>query len=397
MDSAEASQSATARGLPILAAVVAQPAVLAHLAAPAAVDPLLDPPRSKSVPAILNLLARRGLDPDAMTWLLPQFDALDRALLAWDIVNGSLLKTDGELDAFREFAAEGAPLLGVAGRRGCGPDVVAAIAPRLGDSSRPTGEVLEEAATGRFAAVVELRARGTDLATRARLELPKLREHAQQLARAHFPTLASLQLGILWQAFDDREALLDWVDVLADIGRYDALPSLDRLDSQHRAYVEYRSALAAEDPAAAMAAARVLRTQDDVRALAVRVDVGARTKRTDETARQRIAASADQQSRFVARVDTVARIIAGEAPVAAIDRFLGRFGNDVELWRDLATQADRVSGLAAACETVIARELQWLPHDPSAWQGLALMVGEPVSSAISNELAQRLIAQSTLS
>jgi hypothetical protein len=125
--------------------------------------------------------------------------------------------------------------------------------------------------------------------------------------------------------------------------------------------------------------------------------VGIRTKRTDEIAGRLLSGRADQKCRFAARVDTIARIIAGEPPVAAIDSFLGRFGNDVDLWRELAAQADRVSGLSAACETVIARELQWLPHDPSAWQGLALMVGEPVSSAIVSEISERLIAQSTVS
>jgi hypothetical protein len=397
MDSSELSESAKARGLPIVAALVSQPAVQAHLAAPAAPDELLDPPRSKNLPAILEMLARRGLDPDGMTWLLPQLDPLERALVAWDVLTGALLKPDSELDPFRGFAAESAVIVGTQGRRGCGNDAAREAVSHFSDSSASTSELLQGATAGRLASLVELRARGPELAARARAELDVVRARARLFARAHFPTLASLQLGILWHAFDDREALLDWIDVLADAGRFDALPPLDRLDDAARAYVEYRSALAAGDPVAAISAARALASAEGLRAAAVRVDAGTRTKRRDEVAERALAGAADSDCRFAARVDMIARIVAGEEPQPAIDRYLGRFGNDIGLWGDLAAQAERVADLPAACESIIARELQWLPHDPAVWCALALMLGEPASTSVLTELDGRLAAQSSSS
>jgi hypothetical protein len=343
------------------------------------------------------MLARRGLDPDGMTWLLPQLDSVERALLAWDVLTGSLLKPDAELDPFRELAAESAVIVGTPGRRGCGNDAARESVSRFSDSSASTSDLLEGAGAGRLASIVELRTRGAELAARARAEVDGARARARLLARAHFPTLASLQLGILWHTFDDREALLDWIDVLADTGRFDALPPLDRLDAIARGYVDYRSALAAGDPVAAIAAARSLGNAEELRAAAVRVDAGTRTKRRDEAAERALAGAADSDCRFAARVDLIARIVAGESPQPAIDRYLGRFGNDVGLWRDLASQAERVAELPAACESIIARELQWLPHDPAVWCAFALMLGEPASTSVLAELDARLAAQAASS
>jgi hypothetical protein len=122
-----------------------------------------------------------------------------------------------------------------------------------------------------------------------------------------------------------------------------------------------------------------------------------RIKRRDENAERALSGGiAGSSCRFAARVDTVARILAGETALTAIDRFLGMFGNDFDLWRDLAAQADRVADLPAACEAIIARELQWLPHDPAGWRALALMLGDPASMAIAAELDQKLLRQSML-
>jgi hypothetical protein len=397
MEVSELSESARVRDLPTIAALVAQPALRIHLERLAPADDALDPARSKDAAAILQLLARRGLDPDSLAWLLPQFDPLERSLISWDVLTSSVLKTDGELAEFRELSCDAAPIIGGAAKRGSTAAVVSALLPRFGDSAASTSDLQERAAKGELAAVVELRTRGKEFAMRARNELPRLRDRARLLARAHLPTLASLQLGLMWHVFDDRDALLEWIDVLADVDRFDALPSLDRLDSAARAYIDYRAAIAAQDPVRAVTVARAVSLGDGVRAAAVRVDVAIRTKRRDENAERALcAANAESSCRFAARVEAVARILAGETALTAVDRFLGWFGNDFDLWRDLAAHADRIADLPSTCEAIIARELHWLPHDATAWRALGLMLGEPASSAIINELDRRLATQSTV-
>ena len=141
------------------------------------------------------------------------------------------------------------------------------------------------------------------------------------------------------------EDALRWL--VQDCGRFDALPAIDRLGTSARAYLDYRAAILGENPAAAMSAARALATDHDPRSTAVRVDVGLRINRRDGAGERALVASEISESRFVARVGTVARVANGEPAQDAIDAFLGRFGNEFELWRNLAALADRVPGLVS--------------------------------------------------
>jgi hypothetical protein len=361
------------------------------------IDPALVGASTRDPSLNLSEMARRGLDPAAAACLTFLDGRLERALLAWDLLSGSLRPTADEdgTARLREEASFAGTVLPAPGSR-CVSVKADDLARLVG--SPPTGALgalRDSAVRGDLAALVELHSRGSD--GRALLQDSHFRDELVGLVRrvdqAHLWMVASAYWRLIDEVVGDRRARALSADTLLDGGAVVE----GELEPALAAYRDYRVAVARED---AVAAAQALRSAqkiaDSPYGRIVRIDMEALT------APQRMLGEAQEitrtlpQWRFAARVAVRVTLLTGESPLAALDDYLARFGNDDRVWLDIVSRAPDDAKWPADVRSRALREAYALPHDPDAWRALGLVAGEPLASVVDQEVADRLHAQSSM-
>lgn len=348
-------------------------------------------PASADVESLLRLLLRRGLDPALTSILLDRFEArpIERALIAWDIAEGTLLsREDAALaDRVRQCLR---PLKEI----GTSPSVAV---PRDRVEALMTAAVSHGDRDGvtapSLAAVALLETGNTDGVETALA-------FAKQLAVAHLPSLALAFLQILWTRVRDVRALDQMVETGLDYERFESIPLEQPSDDrtlERQTYFAVRMGLAQLDTAAAAA---ILEEMDKFPAIASSTAPTLEVARTELAllgnaplaygTGDRIAALADAEPtwRYGARVRDQIRIQeAPEIAAAMLDSFLTSFGNEMHVW----AQAGYHQAVRSELLSLVSRELRYGSHDPDAWRGLATLIED--GTEIEVELQARSAAQ----
>jgi hypothetical protein len=393
---AELPEIAQARGLPRTSQIleVMQPA----LGEMEPIDAALLGAASRDAQVNLTEMGRRGLDPAAASCLTFLDGKFERGLLAWDLLTESvrpIADADGTSRLQRE-AATIASILPPAGarciRQAASEVAQLAVADRVNGSAHETREAADR---GELGAIIELFGRGGDARTYADSAPFRARfvELSRRLDGAHLLTAASAYWKIATSLLGDRHATPLMVETFLD---GDADPPGD-LDPALAVYRGYRFAIARNDSQAAMGAYRAARPlRDAPHAAIVCVDLEALTEPATALEQATALAASWPQWRFAARVVVRVTVQGGHSPVAALDAYLARFGNDHHVWRDIVSRAPPDAGWAADVRSRALREVYALPHDPNAWRALAEVLGEPLASVLERELTERLLLQSTI-
>lgn len=425
MSASELASLARARGLVATAALVerfAMPALLDPRAAPA--DARLGEPPHELPKRVLAQMARRGLEPQLVraifAWLANR--PLERALVAVDVLAGTLLSPDDEA-----LAAE-----------------LRAAASTLGALRPPPGEVAIDLNAHPASALIERFARDASLQSRAEPDLLALsydfhlgaldelgrRGHAlvraaethesirafgRLLQLAHLPTLASLYLDWLSRPLAHRRAALDLCETLFDAREPakipgDAVRPGDVPDAEAHDLAQYlvcRIQLALGHAAEGWAVCEDNLSRRDRRLgplgdrlAVVRAHLGTLAgARPVPLATVAAACKRDKSWRYAASVRAV--VAAAELaptspqPLQLAHDYVTGFGNDAVFWRDLVAVVPPSAPLRADALRVLAREAAALPHEPSVWRAIALLIGGSTGAAPSlREIAARLAAQS---
>lgn len=351
-------------------------------------------PPTADVDSLLRLLLRRGLDPALTSILLDRFEArpIERALIAWDIAEGTLLA--GEEAALTERVRQCLrPLkeIGTSNSVAVARDrVEALITAAVAHGDRALGG---DESPPSLAAVAALEPGNADAIETALA-------FAKRLSVAHLPSLAFAFLQILWTRVRDVRALDQMTEIGLDYERFDSIPLEQPSDDktlERQTYFAVRMGLAQLDTAAAAA---ILEEMDKFPAIAGSTAPTLEVARTElallgdaplpSGTGDRIAALADAEPtwRYGARVRDQIRI--QEAPqiaAATLDSFLTSFGNEMHVWAQAGYHEDVRSELL----TLVSRELRYGSFSPEAWRAFALFLEG--GSAIELELQERSAAQ----
>ena len=425
MSASDLASLARARGLPATATLLerfAMPALLDTRAAPA--DARLGEPPHQLPKRVLGQMARRGLAPSLVraiwTWLTNR--PLERALVAIDVLAGALLAPDDEA-----LAAE-----------------LRAAASTLGALRPPPGEVALDLNAHPAVALVERFARDPSLQSRAEADLLALsydfhlgaldelarRRHAlvradetqesirafgRLLHLAHLPTLASVYLDWLSRPLGHRRAALDLCETLfdarqpakipGDAVRPGDVPDADEHDLAQYLVCRIQLALGNTEEGWAVCEDNLSRRDRRLGPLRDRLAVARAHLGTLAGARPiplatvAAACKRDKSWRYAAYVRAV--VAAAELPPTSpqplqlAHDYVTGFGNDAAFWRDLVAVVPASAPLRADAVRILAREAAALPHDPSVWRALALLIGGSGGAAPPlREIAARVAAQS---
>jgi hypothetical protein len=343
-------------------------------------------PSEPPVDGLFRLIARRGLEPKLVSALFTVFPArpIERALIAYDVLRGSLLGTgDGELAA--QLATELAPLEGIASEAAAVPrDHLAALiaAVRSDDASEiPSLAGL----TSR---------RDLDEATREAVFA-----HARALARAHLPSLAIAFLQIMFERFAIPQALEMMVDFALDGDAIEAVPQIPGQDDRSmrlQTYLFVRASLAVYDLAGAEKLLAALRQHPGVRDSSepslLLVDAhlalmqGKRLDPAGEAVIKQIADAALGWRYAHAVADAAAMPGDPEGTAMRLDNYVSTFGNDARVWG----QAAMLDDAKPALDKLLSRELRFGSHDPDVWRALSALSGV---EAIGTEVDERTTEQ----
>lgn len=371
-------------------------------------DVEMDSYLSIEVPAhlegILTLMIRRGLEPALVMALFNVFRArpLERALLAWDVLNGALLGAE-DRELGQQMFKELGPLkqLGATRTAAVPRDRVTALidAARPGQDVDPVPLLDDFLGTPSLAALVALTSIRKTLADDDPFVEATI-AHAKKLALAHLPSLAIGFMQILWDRFHVDSALHLMVELALDHDLLDSLPEMTT-DDEHtlarRAYVAVRSRLNTYDVLEAtmeLAAAEefaAVKNSADPSLILARAELALLTnKRFDESAIQLINAIAPPDSgwRYAVRIRE-SMIIATKPHLAAgaVQAFIPKFGNDVRLWRRAGRHAEARTRLLK----MLSRELRYVSHEPEVWRAVGFFSKD--AGPIKTEIQQRLRTQ----
>lgn len=365
-------------------------------------DGALRRPPPANVLGILALMPRRGLQPALVSRLLDEYPdrPLERALLAWDIAQRSLLgRNDAELAA--RVAADLAPLKEI------GASEPGAAIPRerittLIEALRASaheGSVQQYATLPSLAALVAMTSAYTKLDSKPALIALTL-EHVRRLSFAHLPSLALAFLQILWERFAVQPALDLMIEIALDFQQLDAVPEIQSVDDrsmQRKAYGLLRAHLAMHDVDAAVtlndSLSRIPATRDsiDPSLLLARTEVALLANQPpDDTSIELVNAIAPPESgwRYAVQVrDSLTLRTKPETAPFIVASFISRFGNSAEMWRRAAQHQPARSSLLKR----LSREIRYVSHDPEVWRGLASFTSD--GEAIYAEVDQRLRSQ----
>lgn len=367
----------------------------------APLDAALSAPVSTDPSVALQQMFRRGLDPDLIDVLWKWFEKrpLERGLLAWDVLAGSLLPINDQprLQRFREAARLAA-------------DVLEPGKPFVNTSKVSTRALVERVALPHFQelgdedALQITRFNGLgalevnvavsepgdpDLAEALRAAA----EFARILNLAHLPTLASFYLDYLWRRAGQRARLADYIEVLCDANARHAIPRRDetlidgtademelvgymlgRLSAQgaHLMANDFRTAPNAIDYKAKPAAdlAKTFQRSHLVHAELLLDDNEFPVP--FEVVQEVIKLNPAWRYAARVRLALLARLARPDSaePLKVLDNFVDVFGNERWAWdhayRYAPTEATWTPGLRAR----MAREVATLPHDCAAWQAI---------------------------
>jgi hypothetical protein len=344
-------------------------------------------PIPSNIGEILEQLPRRGLDPMFVGRLLARFPArpLERALLAWDVLHGSLLGGQDE-ELLARLSTELAPLkrLGTLGSVAIPRDRISTVI----EMARSSSDDHEIPCLARLAS-----------SSAPPAVVDATLKYAKRLSRAHLPSLALAFLQILWSRFAVQDALDLLIEIALDFQQLDAIPEIDAQDDvslQRKAYGLLRARLALGDLDGAVtlneAIERVAATRDssDPSLLLARVELAiARNQQIAPTTTKVIEALAPPDSgwRYAVCIrDALTLQNRPDAAVQVMGRFIARFGNRTEVWRRAAPHArDELLPW-------LSREIRYLSHDPEVWRALAIFASD---DSIANDVDQRLLVQSS--
>jgi hypothetical protein len=350
-------------------------------------------------------MARRGLEPALVSALLDVFPArpIERALIAYDVLRGSLLGSD-DAALIARLGAELAPLKGIAGETVAVAHaqlaaLVAAVVP--GDELTARDDLVALPSLSHLVVLPTLY-RNLD-------EDAPLREAIVRfvglLAYAHLPSLALAFLQIWFDRSAFPPALDHMIEVALRHGLVEALPPIAGQEDravQLRAYVEARTGLAKRDLAAVQQTFAALDARDALPGAHARMVPlvlaemdfvlmqGFRLDESREAPLARIAAGVPGWA-YPQAIDAEAKMVSDPAHAAdALASYITRFGNDRRLW----TQAQlRVDDASPALWKILSRELRFGAHEPEAWRALALLSMREAREAIGEEVTARLQAQ----
>jgi hypothetical protein len=409
------AEQARANGLPKCAQVIESSDDV--LPPPAAPDHALAAAVPGDSLAALALLTRRGLDPSLIAVVRRSLGAVERGLLAWDVLNGAILPTSALVDELRAEARSVRALLPKP--RHAYPLVLPAEIDRLIETvALPALRALDEAAGvdayARMALGV-LRLHGS--ASASQLELA--RQSARILHRSHMSSVAAVRLADLFFHHRYRPALVDLVEVLLDQGATSVEAWLREVSDPEPGdpsmmelltYVQLRTAIIEGKWDVALAHAdehratfdgmpldRAVRTTPRL-ALAFAEAVLRNGRKTLPLNHIAAISSLESPWRYAYRVMTVyaAKLTRTRDFVQVVQRFLEFFGNDFNVWHDSADVSPDDATWGPGFYSMLHREALTLPHDASVWRVLPLMLGGDGAEAAYDEIEERLKRQSTL-
>lgn len=419
------AQLARARGLPLIAALLELDENRAVLTPPAAPDAILlaDPSA-----APLGHLPRRGLEPRLVASLLPAFAErpLERGLLAWDVLTGSLFGSDESelLAELRGYAKEVAHALPPPGQRcvnlpqSAAADLVAALAVPAyeGASTEALLDAVKDQALGAIARVSATPA--TAELTKKPEVLEAIRAFARLLRFAHAPTLASLYLDYLWRGLGYAPAFDDLCELCLDAEAAERIPLLalgpdaekDPATARLLEYVLYRTGIQKKqlvDTYALLKQTKKKRESHwrkpppDPPLQLVEVELGAyfREATVPFAAVDKIWRS-DESWRYAAEMRIVAAAAAAspdsEQPLEVMQQYLENFGNRFNAWYLPLRASQPGAPWRIELGRYLAREALYLPHEREVWRALLPLIGSGDLGPAVAEIDARITAQSTL-
>lgn len=404
------ADGARAIGLPVCSRTIGS--YQAGVPAPAPLDRALAEAPARDVPTLVGQLTRRGLASGLVAALREAWQErpLERALLAWDVLNGSLIADAGLVGELRDEARLVGAVLPEPGR--------AAILQR----PQEIDQLVRAIAVPALDRAGDTSARGLPLGAlrsvaRDETLLELHRQYARALHRAHLPALASFRLADLSLHHGYAPALVDLVELLLDeevadaerwLGDADGSPALVELAT----YARLRSLNNREEWGEALAFADKHRE-----ALASLRLPPAEAARINPRPTLAYAEAALRNGRATVSYEHVAAITSIDTPwryafrvlltyaatrikdaqfVDLVAMHLGKLGNDVHVWYDPMAVAPDDARWGRGLVALLAREAQALPHDPSVWKAAALLLGDESAGDAVDEVDRRLASQATL-
>jgi hypothetical protein len=339
---------------------------------------------------------------------------LERSLLAWDVLNGSVLSDPSLAEELRDEARLVGAVLPDPGRATVlnRPEeldqLIAAIAvPGL-------QELPSDALTAGDPPLGGLRVAGVVPDTTL-FELT--RQYARILHRAHLPTLASFCLADLYFHHRYEPALRDLVEVLldqesTDVESWMAHAPANADGIELATYVRLRSLNNREEWDEALSFADTHRAAIDAMKLPP-----AKAAQVNPRPTLAYAEAALRAGRPTVSFEHVAAITNIETPwryafrvlltysatrikdakfVALLAAHLEKFGNDLHAWYDPMAVAPDDIHWGRGFIALLAREGQALPHNPDIWRAAALLLADADGNDGVEEVDARLQKQATL-
>lgn len=375
---------------------------------------------------LLGQLIRRGLDPVLIKALLPLLEKhpLERALVAWDTLNGSIfVRADPFVEELRAAARPLKEILPPPGARAIDLHRIDSVAlVRRFSGSAELGEahlveLLGGAYEHKLAAYEELQRRGDQLAADRDVHI-SLHALARLLHLAHLPSLAAVYFDYLSRALGYRAASLGLCETLLDaelpqhlpddVLRQDDLPPQALQDTSE--YLIYRSYLALGHIAPAYAQcekSRQARPADapppSPRLVMVRAHLATLMRKPDgpsidevEQLRQK-----NELWRYAARVRVMMAAAhakpSARGPLELLHQFITDFGNDRRCWHEALAYAPDNATWKRDAARVLGREALYLPHERTCWEVMSMFLGNPRSvQAVVDEIDARLAEQAQL-
>jgi hypothetical protein len=354
---------------------------------------------------ILGQMVRRGLDPVLIHALLPLLEKhpLERALVAWDVLGGSLfVQGDPFVDVLRAAVR---PLAGVLPPGGRGIDLNRIDSVELVRRFSGTGalgeahvvELLGAAYEHKLAAFDELARRGDELVGDRGVHV-SLHSLARLLHLAHLPSLASVYFDYLSRALGYRPAAMSLAETLIDAELPQHVPAdvlrqgdmAEQALADAGAYLVYRTYLTLGQAAAAYEL-----FENNRRARPAQVPppsphlvlVGAHLailmSKPPGVTLEALARVCEKSElwRYAARVRvTAAAALSGataRAPLELLHEFVTAFGNDRRCWHECLDNAPPNAVWKRDAARVLGREALYLPHERACWEVISMFIGSP--------------------
>lgn len=381
----------------------------------APLDAALEQPPATDAPTALAQLVRRGFDSSLVALVRGAWsaDVVARGLLAWDVLNGSIVergeaRSQLQADARAVRAVlprpgqafvkvdrrRGAPLPG-----GDGGPRIAPIMRALGGSAIDPRDVSPEA-------------------------LERARNFGRILHRSHLTTMASFYLADLVFQHRHLPALPDLVEVLLDAGAEEVeqlvVPDVEPDTTVDDATIELGTYARVRTKINAGHARQCLdyaaKHRQIFTALKLNGDKAAAINPRPTLAYAEAALRCDVPTVDADIIEALTRL---EMPwryafyvatlygavntksrhyLAALGTYLQSFGNHAELWYQVGRAMPEGAAWAAGLLALLVRELERLPHDVQAWRGAAMIFGAgDAATRADEECAARLAEQATLS